>query len=87
MGRYVWMCQTAGQVEVETGEAAGAMEGKDGKGCGHFEWAEFDDDGVPMWLSEQRRKEKEKENGSQEERTRSDGTQSMRLGQQAPGDG
>ncbi|KAJ9652954.1 hypothetical protein H2198_007822 [Neophaeococcomyces mojaviensis] len=59
VGRYVWMCQTPGRVEAESGEGVRGTEGKEGKGCGHFEWAEFDDDGVPMWLSEQRRGGKE----------------------------
>lgn len=42
-GRYVWMCQTAGRVDVDE-----TTSKNDGKGCGHFVWAEFDDDGVPV---------------------------------------
>lgn len=42
-GRYVWMCQTPGKVDVD--ETASK---NDGKGCGHFVWADFDDDGVPV---------------------------------------
>jgi alkylated DNA repair dioxygenase AlkB len=34
-GRYMWMCQV--------GNKPGA-----GEGCGHFEWAKFTDDGVPL---------------------------------------
>lgn len=34
-GRYMWMCY------------AGFAPGK--KGCGFFQWAEFDDDGEPVW--------------------------------------
>ncbi|KAA8651530.1 hypothetical protein EYZ11_005895 [Aspergillus tanneri] len=34
-GRYMWMCYT------------GFAPGK--KGCGFFQWAEFDDDGEPLW--------------------------------------
>lgn len=36
-GRYMWMCQV-GQKADEKGE-----------GCGFFEWAQFTDDGVPVW--------------------------------------
>ncbi|KAK5936895.1 hypothetical protein PMZ80_010833 [Knufia obscura] len=72
LGRYVWMCQTQGRVNEEgSGEAGsdGVRKGDkaeeqkvetkldDKKGCGYFEWAEFDDDGVPMWLSKARKKE------------------------------
>lgn len=34
-GRYMWMCQ------------AGGIPGK--QGCGYFEWAEFTNDGEPLW--------------------------------------
>ncbi|KAL4809227.1 hypothetical protein BDV18DRAFT_131523 [Aspergillus unguis] len=34
-GRYMWLCYV------------GAKPGK--KGCGFFQWAEFDDDGEPLW--------------------------------------
>ncbi len=34
-GRYMWMCQVGG------------IPGK--QGCGYFEWAEFSDDGEPLW--------------------------------------
>lgn len=34
-GRYMWMCH------------AGYVPGKEG--CSFFEWAEFDDDGEPVW--------------------------------------
>lgn len=36
-GRYMWMCY------------AGFAPGK--KGCSFFQWAEFDDDGEPLWAS------------------------------------
>jgi alkylated DNA repair dioxygenase AlkB len=46
-GRYMWMCY------------AGAAPGKEG--CSFFQWAEFDDDGEPVWNTEpvggRRRKE------------------------------
>lgn len=42
-GRYVWMCQTPGRVDVDE-----QTNYNDGKGCGHFVWAEFDDDGAPI---------------------------------------
>lgn len=66
------MCQTQGRVNEESSGEAGSdgvrkgdkaeeqkVETKldDKKGCGYFEWAEFDDDGVPMWLSKARKKE------------------------------
>ncbi|PYH96703.1 hypothetical protein BO71DRAFT_396832 [Aspergillus ellipticus CBS 707.79] len=35
-GRYMWMCY------------AGFVPGK--KGCSFFQWAEFDDDGEPLWV-------------------------------------
>ncbi|KAE8148272.1 GRF zinc finger domain protein [Aspergillus avenaceus] len=38
-GRYMWMCY------------AGFAPGK--KSCGFFQWAEFDDDGEPVWDREQ----------------------------------
>ena len=38
-GRYMWMCHA--------GNAAQAEKGKDG--CTFFQWAEFDDDGEPVW--------------------------------------
>ncbi|OXV07600.1 hypothetical protein Egran_04634 [Elaphomyces granulatus] len=48
-GRYMWMCY------------AGAAPGKEG--CSFFQWAEFDEDGEPVWntgpLGEGRRKEEE----------------------------
>ncbi|KAK5102583.1 hypothetical protein LTR70_000441 [Exophiala xenobiotica] len=71
LGKYVWMCQTPGRVG-EPGDMIGAENGElggrgkqeeqktkvaDGKGCGYFEWAEFDDDGVPMHLNAERTKE------------------------------
>ncbi|KAH8597069.1 hypothetical protein B0O99DRAFT_617945 [Bisporella sp. PMI_857] len=37
-GKYFWMCY------------AGSVPGKDG--CTYFEWAEFDDDGNPVWKQE-----------------------------------
>ncbi|KAF2739573.1 putative CUE domain protein [Polyplosphaeria fusca] len=36
-GRYMWMCHT----NYVPGE----------KGCGYFQWAEFDDDGDPPWAA------------------------------------
>lgn len=41
-GQYMWMCQTPGRVDMDLG---GATETK---GCGFFEKAEFDDNGVPL---------------------------------------
>jgi len=35
-GRYMWMCQVG-------------LRPDGGEGCGYFEWAEFTDDGVPVW--------------------------------------
>jgi hypothetical protein len=35
-GRYMWMCQVGAQVGG-------------GNGCGFFVWAEFTDDGEPIW--------------------------------------
>jgi len=77
LGKYVWMCQVGGRVDGEgVGAGEGKEDGVSGKreieetenakvlggkGCGYFEWAEFDDDGVPMWLSEERRKDKAEE--------------------------
>lgn len=42
-GRYVWMCQTPGRVDVDE---QGSIN--EAKGCGHFVWAEFDEDGAPI---------------------------------------
>ncbi|KAL1983319.1 hypothetical protein VTN96DRAFT_10460 [Rasamsonia emersonii] len=39
-GRYMWMCH------------AGYAPGK--KGCSFFQWAEFDDDGEPIWNNKQK---------------------------------
>lgn len=39
-GRYMWMCQ------------AGGIPGK--QSCGFFEWAEFTDDGEPLWKEQTR---------------------------------
>ncbi|KAJ4421841.1 hypothetical protein N0V82_003540 [Gnomoniopsis sp. IMI 355080] len=41
-GRYFWMCHTS------------YVPGKDG--CTFFQWAEFDDDGKPMWASQKQSK-------------------------------
>ncbi|RDW90153.1 putative CUE domain protein [Aspergillus mulundensis] len=42
-GRYMWVCY---------------MRSKPGKeGCGFFQWAEFDDDGEPLWKSPQTHKD------------------------------
>ncbi|KAL9123072.1 MAG: hypothetical protein Q9187_000374 [Circinaria calcarea] len=41
-GRYMWTCD------------AGNTPGKEG--CGYFQWAEFDDDGNPPWITEKNRK-------------------------------
>ena len=73
MGKYVWMCQVGGRVDGEgagAGEGKGDVVGgkrqtegteiakeSTGKGCGYFEWAEFDDDGVPIWLNKEKAKE------------------------------
>jgi hypothetical protein len=35
-GKYMWMCQAPGNPEGDNG-------------CGFFEWAEFTDDGEPLW--------------------------------------
>jgi hypothetical protein len=35
-GKYMWMCQAPGNPDG-------------GPGCGYFEWAEFTDDGEPLW--------------------------------------
>ncbi|KAL4913525.1 hypothetical protein BDW62DRAFT_192401 [Aspergillus aurantiobrunneus] len=42
-GRYMWTCYM------------GSKPGK--KGCGFFQWAEFDDDGEPLWKQPQPNKE------------------------------
>ncbi|KAL4780527.1 hypothetical protein BJX76DRAFT_360786 [Aspergillus varians] len=42
-GRYMWTCYT------------GSKPGK--KGCGFFQWAEFDDDGEPLWKQPQTSKD------------------------------
>ena len=60
------MCQAGGFVGGGEDTAAGGgggrdKEGSSTKGCGYFEWAEFDDDGVPMWLSELRRRKQKEE--------------------------
>ncbi|KAF2147548.1 uncharacterized protein K452DRAFT_314673 [Aplosporella prunicola CBS 121167] len=36
-GRYMWMCH------------AGYSAGREGDGCGFFKWAEFDEEGEPVW--------------------------------------
>ncbi|KAI9727243.1 MAG: hypothetical protein M1828_006862 [Chrysothrix sp. TS-e1954] len=41
-GRYMWMCH------------AGGTPGQ--QGCGFFQWAEFDEDGEPPWVTGTRRK-------------------------------
>ncbi|CAK7199929.1 hypothetical protein SEUCBS139899_002616 [Sporothrix eucalyptigena] len=45
-GRYFWMCH--------------ASNIPDREGCTFFQWAEFDDDGVPIWKVKENEKEKEK---------------------------
>jgi alkylated DNA repair dioxygenase AlkB len=42
-GRYIWMCQVGG------------IPGK--HSCGFFEWAEFTDDGEPLWKQHQQHQE------------------------------
>ncbi|KAL4934443.1 putative CUE domain protein [Aspergillus undulatus] len=42
-GRYMWLCYM------------GSKPGK--KGCGFFQWAEFDDDGEPLWKQPQTNKQ------------------------------
>lgn len=49
-GRYFWMCY------------ANYVPGKEG--CSFFQWAEFDDDGVPIWEKDKAMKEKEFEQRS-----------------------
>ena len=67
-GRYMWMCQVGGRVDPKTREkwrdrddataavgvsGGGAGSGNNG-GCGYFEWAEFSDDGDPIWKHQSR---------------------------------
>ena len=63
-GRYIWMCQVGGRaepVEKQTSKGEGTPSemhkvspalskaaGNSG-GCGYFVWAEFTDDGEPIW--------------------------------------
>ncbi|KAL2871900.1 putative CUE domain protein [Aspergillus lucknowensis] len=44
-GRYMWVCYM------------GSKPGK--KGCGFFQWAEFDDDGEPLWKTAQVKNEED----------------------------
>lgn len=59
-GRYMWTCQVGGRAETGTkvkdkaiGKEENHTTGKsgtgEGGGCGFFEWAEFTDDGDPIW--------------------------------------
>ncbi|RMZ77310.1 hypothetical protein DV737_g4450, partial [Chaetothyriales sp. CBS 132003] len=62
-GRYMWMCQVGARATVAapttttttqlttspSGKHAKAEFPTDSKGCGYFEWAEFTDDGDPIW--------------------------------------
>ncbi len=49
-GRYMWMCQVGGQPNG-------------GDGCGFFEWAEFTDDGEPVWSKKTSSVDLQKQNG------------------------
>jgi len=55
-GRYMWMCQVGGRVDAKSTKSEGGVNGNGGGtgtgntgGCGYFEWAEFTDDGDPIW--------------------------------------
>ncbi|ETN44141.1 uncharacterized protein HMPREF1541_10691 [Cyphellophora europaea CBS 101466] len=46
-GKYMWMCQLGSRAE---GDVKGKNNSNDEpKGCGYFEWAEFTEDGEPIW--------------------------------------
>ena len=59
-GRYMWMCQVGGKADPGTKEK-NAMKDGDGNrntgGCEFFEWAQFTDDGEPIWKHRTRRTE------------------------------
>lgn len=46
-GRYMWMCQVGARADGD-GKAVTEPH-EEPKGCGYFEWAEFTDDGNPVW--------------------------------------
>jgi len=67
LGKYVWMCQTPGRVSEDDAKKLDEHEQNTkvaetvaGKGCGHFEWAEFDDDGAPLYQDQKERDEPNK---------------------------
>lgn len=57
-GRYMWMCYA--------GYAPGA------KGCSFFQWAEFDDDGEPIWRAKKDGQGQEQHPGNVGEKAKSD---------------
>lgn len=46
-GKYMWMCQLGSRGDADP--KAKDENGTESKGCGYFEWAEFTDDGKPIW--------------------------------------
>lgn len=46
-GKYMWMCQGVSRAEGD--DKAVKESSEEPKGCGYFEWAEFTDDGEPIW--------------------------------------
>jgi len=61
-GRYMWMCQVGGRVDPKSTKNEGGVNGNGGGtsntgGCGYFEWAEFTDDGDPIWKHKSRKQE------------------------------
>ena len=46
-GKYMWMCQVGSRSDTDT--KAKDDTGTEPKGCGYFEWAEFTEDGEPIW--------------------------------------
>ncbi|KPI37301.1 uncharacterized protein AB675_1548 [Cyphellophora attinorum] len=46
-GRYMWMCQVGSRAEAKAAVDVDSTEGA--VGCGYFQWAEFTDDGQPVW--------------------------------------
>jgi hypothetical protein len=76
-GRYMWMCQVGGRADVvvkgkdgqKEGDGGGEGKGKVGSdgtgGCGFFEWAEFTDDGEPIWKHRPRSMDKASKGGEE----------------------
>lgn len=46
-GKYMWMCQVGSRAEAKNDTEVKAPD--DAQGCGYFEWADFTDDGMPVW--------------------------------------